>query len=347
MIVPPDSIRNILIIKLGGLGDVFLSTIVLDNVKRHFPAARIEYCVEKAGREAIIHEKRVDAVFVLEKDTMHPLAVIRHIRRQRYDMVIDLFGNPRSAVMTLLSGARYRVGLDYGWRRHLYSIVGEAQREKLHGAEVNLQALRAIGVPIVNKSVVFPLSDEDRAYAAAMWKAHQLDERFVLGILPAGSWPSKRCEPEKFAEIARALAEEYDARVLIVGGPADEADAVEIQRLCGATAILAPPASLPNNLALLARCSAIIANDSGPMHLASGFGVPILCLYGPTFPEGPYGSIHSWVRNEQLDCLVCNLLHCPIQHPCMRELPLDAVVRAFGGMMEKAKRKNERHGEQA
>ena len=337
MNVTPASIRKILIIKLGGLGDVFLSTIVLDSLKQYFSSARIDYCVEKAGKEAIVHEQRVDSVFVLDKETMHPLSVIRYIRRQRYDMVIDLFGNPRSAVMTFLSGARYKVGLDYGWRRHLYSIVGEAQREKLHGAEVNLQALRAIGVPITSRSVVYPLPEEDRSYAEAFWNAHQLDGTFVLGILPAGSWPSKRCEPEKFAEIARALADEYNGRVLIVWGPADEADAVEIKRLCGNAAILAPRASLSNNLALLARCTAIVANDSGPMHLASGFGVPILCLYGPTYPEGPYGTIHGWVRNEKLDCLVCNLLHCPIHHPCMRELPLEAVRRAFRMMMEKGR----------
>lgn len=335
MKIAPEFIRKILIIKLGGLGDVFLSTIVLDNLKSHFPSARIEYCVEKAGSEAIMHDKRVNAVYVIDKQTMHPLSVIRHVRRQRYDMVIDLFGNPRSAIMTLLSGARYRVGLDYGWRRHLYSIVGEAQREKLHGAEVNLQALRAMGVPIRNTSVRFPLSEADATYAQTFWHAHDLVGKFVVGILPAGSWPSKRCEPEKFAEIAQAVAREYQARILIVWGPADEADARAIGELCGGSAIVAPKASLSNNLALLSRCTAIIATDSGPMHLACGFDVPILCLYGPTYPEGPYGSIHGWVRNEGLDCLVCNLLQCPIGHPCMRELPLEAVMQAFRMMMKK------------
>jgi ADP-heptose:LPS heptosyltransferase len=78
------------------------------------------------------------------------------------------------------------------------------------------------------------------------------------------------------------------------------------------------------------------------MHLASGFGVPILCLYGPTYPEGAYGPIHGWVRNEQLQCLVCNLLHCPIDHPCMRQLPLEAVQKAFRRMMEKGMQKEER-----
>jgi len=340
MTIATNDIRKILIIKLGGLGDVFLSTIVLDSLRASFPSARIEYCVEKAGREAIVRDPRVDGVFVLDKATMHPLAVIRHIRGQRYDMVIDLFGNPRSAVMALFSGARYRVGLDYGWRRYLYTVVGEAQREKLHGAEVNLQALRALGIPITRTALVYPLTDEDRSYAERIWVTQELEGQFVLGILPAGSWPSKRCEPEKFAELALALSAEYNARMLIVWGPADESDAAAIAERCGERAILAPRATLSSNLALLARCSAIVANDSGPMHLASGFGVPILCLYGPTYPEGPYGTIHGWVRNEQLDCLVCNYLQCPIQHQCMRELPLEAVQREFRKMMEKARKVN-------
>jgi ADP-heptose:LPS heptosyltransferase len=335
-----QSVRKILIIKLGGLGDVFLSTIVLDSLRKSFPSSQIEYCVEKAGKEAIERERRVDAVFVLDKETMHPLAVLRHVRQQHYDMVIDLFGNPRSALITFMSGAKYKVGLDYGWRRHLYSIVGEARREKLHGAEVNLQALRALNVPITQRSLSYPLSEDDRTYADQVWKSNQLDGRFVVGILPAGSWPSKRCEPEKFAEIANAIAGEYNARVLIVWGPADETEAIEIERRCGDVAILAPRASLSKNLALLSRCSGIVANDSGPMHLASGLGVPILCLYGPTYPEGAYGGMHIWVRNERLDCLVCNLLHCPIQHQCMRELPVDAVTRAFREMIDKARERS-------
>lgn len=333
MTIHPDSVHKILIIKLGGLGDVFLSTIVISSLKQHFHSARLEYLVEKAGREAIIHDRSVDSVFVLDNETMTPSSVIRHVRRQEYDLVIDLFGNPRSAIIAFLSGAKYRVGLDYGWRKYLYSTVGEAQRGKLHGAEVNLQALKVIGVSVVNADLQFPLSEEDKRHAEAVWTANHLHKEFVIGVLPAGSWPSKRCEPEKFAEIASALVAKYSAKILIVWGPTDETDAREIQKLCGG--ILAPGASLTNNIAVLSRCTAIVANDSGPMHLASGQDVPILCLYGPTYPEGPYGKIHGWVRNEGLDCLVCNLLHCPIQHQCMRELRVSDVVEKFEGMMNK------------
>jgi heptosyltransferase-2 len=332
----PDSIRKILILKLGGLGDVFLSTIVIESLRAHFPSAQLDYLVEKAGCEAIIHDLRVRSVFVLDKTTMNPLSVIRHVRQQRYDIVIDLWGNPRTAIIALLSGASYRVGLDFGWRKHLYSIVGESQRDKLHGAEVNLQALKAMAVPIVGPTLHYPLSANDIAYADGFWSSNQLLGRFVIGVIPAGSWPSKRCEPEKFAQIASKLAADHNATILIVWGSTDELEASEIRQRSGPIALLAPKASLSKNLALLSRCRAIVANDSGPMHLASAFSVPILCLYGPTFPEGPYGAIHAWVRNEGLDCLVCNLPRCPIQHQCMRELPVESVVERFNQMLEQA-----------
>jgi ADP-heptose:LPS heptosyltransferase len=335
--IPREDIRKILVIKFGGLGDVFLSTIIIASLKNHFSSARLDYLVKKEGREAIVHDNRVSSVFELDTESASMVSVFRHVRQQRYDVVIDLFGNPRSAVITFLSGAKYRVGLDYGWRQYLYSIVGEAQRGKLHGAEVNLQALKAMGVPIVDASLQYHFSKDDIAYGERIWKENNLGGTFVIGILPAGSWPSKRCEPEKFAAIASALARRYNARVLVVWGPADESDARAISGLCGEVATLAPRALLSQNLSLLSRCSAIVANDSGPMHIASAFNVPILCLYGPTYPEGPHGTIHEWVRNEGLDCLECNHLHCPIQHQCMRDLPLDAVMEKFERMLRKSK----------
>jgi ADP-heptose:LPS heptosyltransferase len=328
-------VHKILIIKLGGLGDVFLSTIVLAPLRKAYPEARIDYLVDKAGAEAVRTDPHISAITSIDKETMSPLEVIKLVRDNRYDMVLDLFGNPRSAIITLFSGAKHRIGLDYGWRRYCYSIVGTANREKLHGAEVNLQALKALGIPFDPPQLTFHLSEEDKRLAGELFDQNGLENKFVIGLLPAGSWQSKRCEPEKFAEIAKTLRDRYNAQILIVWGPSDEGDARKIQGLAGTGAILSPKQSLSRNMALLARCSAIVANDSGPMHISSAFGVPILVLYGPTFPEGAYGNIHGWVRNEGLSCLVCNLLQCPIQHQCMTELPVEKVMDAFQLLGEK------------
>ena len=336
MMIDAREVKKIMIIKLGGMGDVFLSTIVIESLRQHFRDAKIDYFVERAGREAIAHDPRIHSIFTLDKKIMNPFSVILQVRQKRYDMVIDLFGNPRSAIITLLSGARYRVGLDYGWRKYLYSVAGEAKRGQLHGAEVNLQILPAVQVPEYSPKLHFFLSDGDEKLADDFWKNNQLLGKFVIGILPAGSWPSKRCEPGKFAEITSELTKRYHATALVVWGPSDMQDAREICRNVGFTALMGPEATVSQNVSLLSRCTAIIANDSGPMHIASSFDVPILCIYGPTFPEGPYGGLHAWVRNEHLSCLVCNLLECPIQHQCMTELPLQHVVDAFDQMMKKA-----------
>ncbi len=336
MIEKAEEIRKILLIKLGGLGDVFLSTIVLDSLRQHFPNAEIDYLVERAGQEAIAHDPRVHSIIAIEKNKTNPVSVILNVRRRQYDVVIDLFGNPRSAIITFCSGARYRVGLDYGWRKYLYSMTGEARREQLHGAEVNLQVLPVLGAPTYSPRLKFSLSADELQFARKFIEEHDLKDRFIIGVLPAGSWPSKRCEPVKFVEILSALVEQFNAVGLIVWGPTDEQDAREISTALESKVILGPRVSLSRNIALLTQCTAIIANDSGPTHIASSFDVPILCIYGPTFPEGPYGNLHSWVRNEQLSCLVCNLLHCPIEHQCMMELPVRDVVEAFRRMVTSA-----------
>jgi ADP-heptose:LPS heptosyltransferase len=330
-----DRIEKILIIKLGGLGDVFLSTVIVESLLAQFPNANIDYFVEIAGRAAIDQDPRIHSIFTLDKRRTNPVSVIAHVRSQRYDMVIDLFGNPRSAIITLTSGARYRVGLDYGWRKHLYSIVGTAQRDRLHGAEVNLQVLPALGIVPSQASLHFYRTEGDLRFAKELWEINSLEGKFVIGILPTGSWSSKRCEPAKFAEIISECSRRFHATSLVVWGPTDEKDARQIYRLAGGNVLLGPRATLRENVSLLARCNAIIANDSGPMHLASALDVPILCIYGPTFPEGPFGERHAWVRNEGLDCLVCNLLECPIQHQCMTELSVARVVEAFEGMLRK------------
>jgi len=102
-------------------------------------------------------------------------------------------------------------------------------------------------------------------------------------------------------------------------------------------AFIPPDTSLPQLGALLKRCAAVVSNDSGPMHIAAAVGTPVLGIYGPTRPvlQGPFGTRHLTVRREGLDCLGCNLTDCPIGHPCMLDLSVDAVAESFDHLMRK------------
>jgi ADP-heptose:LPS heptosyltransferase len=102
-------------------------------------------------------------------------------------------------------------------------------------------------------------------------------------------------------------------------------------------AFVPPATTLPQLGALLKRCTVMITNDSGPLHIGAALGVPVLGIYGPTNPllQGPYGDRHLMVRNEGLSCLGCNYTECPIGHPCMLELSVATVMLGVRELLRK------------
>src|SRR5258707_5592112 len=125
MIVDPHLVKRILVIKLRAIGDVLLSTVVLKSLRSAYPDARIDFLTESPSREVVEGIPDLDSVLVFDGKRESGIGLILKIRRLRYDMVIDLFGNPRSALITLGSGARHRVGYRFGWRKHCYNILTE------------------------------------------------------------------------------------------------------------------------------------------------------------------------------------------------------------------------------
>ena len=155
-----------------------------------------------------------------------------------------------------------------------------------------------------------------------------IENNFVIGICPAGGWASKKCDPEKFAEIANALIKKYNAKIFIVWGKSDEEDAFKIHSLLEEKSIIAPETTIQELAAMIARCKILIANDSGPMHIATAVGTPVLALFGPTNPymHGPFGDKNEWIHLDELECIECNLLVCPRKHECFRDLPVEKVL---------------------
>ena len=80
--------------------------------------------------------------------------------------------------------------------------------------------------------------------------------------------------------------------------------------------------------ALIKKCKAVIANDSGPMHISAAMAIPTIGLFGPTDPKkhGPYSDNSSYVIKDDLNCIICNKLECPYNHECMKELPVDKIL---------------------
>jgi len=228
MTIDHKKIKKILCIKLRGIGDVVLSTIILDNLKAHFPAAKIDYLTETFVKPAIENNPDINKIITMRKSEI-PLKVAWRVRKEKYNMILDLWSNPRSAQVTFLSGVKYRVGFAYRGRKYAYNILATSGRGEVHSAEHNLEILKAIDVPIVSKNVVHYVSNKDKTFGENFFKDNFSSDEKVIGIIPAGGWESKRCDAVKWVEICKAISESNDVRFLILWGPGDEKDALQIK----------------------------------------------------------------------------------------------------------------------
>lgn len=341
-----DGIEKILIIKLRAIGDVVLSTAVLPNLRRAFPNAKIDFLTESESAEAVQGIPEIDNVLVFDRRRIQSLCWRRaamanarflgQIRRQGYDLVFDLFGNPRSALFCWISGARRRVGYNFRVRRWAYNVVIENRGGRVHEVEFNLDALAAVDVPIVERRPFFPLDAAARRFAEEFFETQAAGQGLLVALNPSGGWWTKRWPLARFAALGDRLAEELGGRIVILWGPGEREGAQAVAGLMTQPALLPPATTLKQMAALLERCHLMVSNDSGPMHIAAAVGTPTLGIFGPTVPElqGPYGDRHAVVTRKELECLGCNGLTCRIgSHDCMQELSVAEVFDAAAALL--------------
>lgn len=323
--------QRILLIKLRAIGDVVLATPALAEARRAFPEARIDFLTEPPSRQVL--EGNIDVDEVLLHDRRASLAArarfLRRLRAKGYDLVVDLFGNPRSALLTLLTGAPTRVGFNFRFRQAAYNVRVPARGYLVHEVEFNLDALRAIGVHVGVPRLRFPVPEGARHYAQEFVAKNGLSDKLLIGLNNSGGWAAKRWVPERAVRLAQLLAKRHEATVVVLWGPGERAQAEQIAAAAGEGVLLAPPTDLHQLAALVARLRLLVTTDSAPMHIAAAVGTPVVALFGPTNPllQGPFGPGHVVVRNESLSCLGCNRTTCE-DGACMRELAVETVYAA-------------------
>ncbi len=323
-----NEINKILCVKPRGIGDIVLSTIILDDLRKNFPSAEIHYLTEIFAKDALANNPLVYKVHTMEK-TGFVLKVAARLRNEKYDMIIDLWSNPRSAQITFLTHAKFRVGFSYRGRKYAYNILGTSEKGEHHSAEHNLELLKALGIEITSKRIHFYVSEEDNSWAKQFIKTNLPEGKKIVGIIPSGGWASKRCDASKWVEICKAIKQKYDVVFLILWGPGDENDVNFIKNNLGNNAVLIPEVKIGKLSALIKNCNMVIANDSGPMHIAAALGIPTLGIFGPTNPKahGPYSPNSDYVIKQDLHCIICNKLVCPYKHECMTQLPVDVILQ--------------------
>ncbi|MFZ5948015.1 MAG: glycosyltransferase family 9 protein [Stygiobacter sp.] len=338
--IPKKEIRKILIVKLRGIGDVVCSTIVVDNLREDFPNAQIDYLVEKPSSFGLVELNQINNVLIFDKKSLwNRIKLAFKVRKEKYDLVFDFFGNPSSAQITFFSNAKFRIGFPFRGRKYAYNFYGPSERAKWHNAILHLKVLDKFGFTTKYQNLLFALSDEAKIFANNFFDKTFSSDDFVVGISTTGSWQSKKCDPEKFAEIAELVIKKYNAKILIIWGKGDEEDSQKLFSLLKGKATLSPDTTIQQMAGLISKCKFLIANDSGPMHISTAIGTPVLSIHGPTAPElqGPFGEKHEWINLPELDCIVCNLLVCPRKHECFLNLPNEAIMKKIESLIKKNK----------
>ena len=346
--------RRILIIKLSALGDVIHTIPVLHKLRHRYPSARIDWLTSPPIAELLRPHPAISNIIEIAR---HDWLLPRRwsaLTAQRYDLVIDMHGQLRTAFLTLATKAPVRIGFDRPrakvWKASSRVLPRQARRHAWKGAREGswLAYTHHMPVPTLEAHAVdrylrvgamlgcdsgpadfsLTIAPAARAHMRELLERHGLGEK-LLTIAPGTIWETKHWRAEGFAEAARHfIAQGFSVALM---GSTREVEACEaVASAAPGVVSFAGQTSLPELAALIERSTVCLTNDSGPMHLAVALNRPVVSIFGPTDPVwiGPYGRPHA-VLQAQLPCSPCYLRvlsRCPHDHACMQQVSAGAVI---------------------
>ena len=347
----PDSIRKILIRSVNWIGDAVMTTPAISIIREHFPHAKITILANEPVSQLFSNHPGIDKVITFKRQGKHHgvagrLRLAAELRKQAFDLAIILPNSFDSALVPWLAGIPARIGKCSDGRTLLLNGRYTAAKgaPPCHEVEYYLNLMRYFGITgsCTQPHLFITPEEADRASGLLAENGIQPAD-FVLGINPGASYGSaKRWYPDRFAEVARRLADEWSAKVVIFGGPGETAIAGDIEsRLEGAAMNLAGKTSVRELMSLIRRCNFFITNDSGPMHIAAAFDVPLVAIFGSTDHTGtsPYNKKAVVVRSD-VECAPCKLRECPTDHRCMTAVTEETVIAAALQLADRLQRES-------
>ena len=336
------NIKKILIMNVNWIGDVIFSTPFIKAVRQNYPDSYIACLLHPRCVDVLKDNPRINDIIIYDEDGAHKgligkLKLIASIRKKKFDIAFILHRSFTKALIAFLAGARERVGYPTKRRGMFLTKIAEISDEEIHKVEYFLNLARAYGMDARDLSYEFFIRDSDRKKIRQFLTGNGIGDRdLVIVLCPGGNWDPKRWESDNFAKLADMLIEKLGAKVVLSGAKKDMALTEDIKKVmknipvvsCGKT-------DLKELGALLERANLVVANDSGPMHLAVAMKTKVVALFGPTSPRltGPYGQGNYRViwKNEECD-VPCYDLSCT-DNRCMAAITVDDVFKEAEGFL--------------
>jgi heptosyltransferase-2 len=309
--------NKILIIQTAFIGDVILATPLIEKLKQFYPEAEIDFLVRK-GNEGLLkdHPKLNDVLIWKKKQGKYTqlFRIIKIVRRRKYDCVINVQRFFASGFITVLSGARQKIGfaknpLSFLFHKKIgHRLIGQ------HETSRNLSLIRELTDEKYVRPKLYPSEEDFNAI-----KHHQ--ELPYLCFAPTSVWETKQFPSIKWVELI--LSQEDDWMIYLIGGPADYDACEEILEMCQRPNLvnLAGKLSFLESAALMKGAAMNYVNDSAPMHIASATNSTcnaVFCSTIPSFGFGPLSDNSKVIETRRdLICRPCGLhgkKKCPLDH---------------------------------
>ncbi|BCA80114.1 ADP-heptose--LPS heptosyltransferase [Desulfuromonas sp. AOP6] len=310
-----------------------MMTPALAAIRHTFPGAEIVVAANPLVAQLFSPHPCCDRVLVYDRKGDHSgaagfLRFVRKLRSERFDLAILLQKAFEAALLTFLAGIPRRIGFSTDGRRLLLtgSVPLTDKVRSQHHSRHYLEMLKAFGITGGSGELQLVITPAEREHALK-----RLGEGCWLGVNPGAAYGSaKRWYPERFAQVADTLAEEFGFQVVVIGGPGEKAIGQDIvQQMRHQALNLVGETSVREMMAVIAHCSLIISNDSGPMHVAAALQVPTVAIFGPTDHTTTYPWTARYrVAYQNVECAPCLKRVCPTDHRCMILVTSEMVVSA-------------------
>lgn len=353
--------RRILMIRLSAVGDVVRTLPSLAALRKNFPSARIAWIVEQKSSDILLGQPDLDEVIILPRTDWarrlvrgkwwsvgrEVLGLIKNLRQESFDLVIDFHGILKSGLVSMITGAGVRVGFEKGFSKewnHLFNNRCVSLPDaRISRFERNLELLRRIGLDTQDCEFSLSISREDRRDMIDFLERQGLLGQYpVIAVHPGTSEKTvyKRWFPEEYAQLADRLVENLGASVILTWGPGERKTAEKVRALMKSPCVVScPTESLKQLAAIYEHCHLYIGGDTGPTHIASLVGVPVVVIYGPTDPvvNAPYQGTPSVQVRKSVPCSPCRDRNCQ-KLECLKAVSHEDVLKAAMDLLMKTKR---------
>lgn len=336
--IPIKTPKKILIIKPSSLGDVVHSMPFLNILREKFPKSEIHWVIAKGLEGLLEGHPMINRLIIINKDMWKKISrtretmkevrqLFKDVKKENYDMVIDLQGLLRSGIITKITGAPIRIGFKEAREgsRFFYTHKIEGGKD-IHAVDRYLKIAEFLGCDI--SDVCFPLPLFSKNSSLVLHPLSFFRDDYAV-IVPGARWATKRWPAERFGKLAAKLS----FRSIIVGSRADIGIVDKVVNLSNGKAFsLAGKTTLKDLIEIMRGARFVVSNDSGPMHIAVASGTPVIAIFGPTSPRrtGPYGNGHIVIESG-LECSPCFKKKCK-KFDCMDSITVDMVMERINAL---------------